>query len=499
MKENTNKSIAINSMILYSKLVINTICGLFTTRYALIALGVNDYGLFSVLGSIISFIAIFNTIMVGTSNRFISVAIGKGDKDHINEQFNICMLIHIAIAITTLLIAIPVGNYYINNILKYSGEISDAHLVFLFTVIGSVFSFIGVPLHGLLMAKERFWLFSLTDVISHILKLVVAFLLVNHFEEKLLIYALSQGLLTMFPTIIYSIYCKIKFGELTKFKIYRKKEEYKKILGFSCWVSYGAFAVIVKGQGAAIIVNTFFNTAINAALGLANTVGALLNTISNSIAQPIAPQITKSYSAGKYERTDELLVMSTKYTYLMMLLFSLPFLKEMQWILSLWLGEIPEHVITFTTLIIIDALITSLNSGISNIIFASGKIRLYQILINTLRIFAIIVAYFVLKTGAPAHSLLITYIVFSCIIFFAAQYVLNKTLNYDNMKLWKNSYIPSIIITILLIPVIIIDINIPSIFNIIIIECIYVILVYMIGLTDKERNSIKRIINIFKR
>lgn len=490
-EENTNRSIVINSIILYGKLIINTFCGLFTTRYALSALGVDDFGLFAVLGSIVSFISIFNTIMVATSNRFISIAIGKGNNNLINKQFNICLSIHTAIAIATLLIALPIGYIYINNYLQYSGERSDALIVYSFTTIGSIISFIGVPYQGLLMAKERFWIFSLTDSISHILKLIVTILLVHFFKHKLIIYACSQGILTMSATVVYYLYCNTRFKELVKFKFYKKKEEYIKILKFSGWVSYGAIAVIAKGQGAAVIVNTFFNTAMNTALGLANTVGALLNTISANIAQPIAPQITKSYSAGDYRRTDDLLVMSTKYTYLMMLFFSLPFLKEAEWILSLWLGEVPEYVKTFTILIIVETLITSLNSGISNIIFASGKIALYQILINTLRFIAIIVAYFVLKGGAPAHSLLNTYIVFSIIIFFTIQYVLQRTLNYDNLKLWKNSYFPSIAITILLIPILIVNMGTHSIVNIIFIECIYIILVYLIGLNKKERSAIK--------
>ena len=495
LKENTNKAIAVNSAILYSKLIICTICGLFTTRYALTALGVDDFGLFSVLGSIISFIAIFNTIMIATSNRFISVAIGKGDDRHTNEQFNICLLIHIAISVITLCIALPAGSLYIDNILQYDGAKNNAFLVFLFTVIGSAISFIGVPYNGLLMAKERFWVFSLTDVVSHILLLAVAYTLVHFFEEKLLIYALAQGLLTMMPTLIYHTYCRVRFKEITKFKLCRKKEEYKKVLTFSGWVSYGAFAYVAKGQGAAVIVNTFFNTAMNAALGLANTVGTLLQTVSNSISQPIAPQITKSYVAGNTERTDELLKISTKYTYLMMLFMSLPFLKETEWILGLWLGDVPEHVSVFTVLIIIDTLIASLNSGISNIIFASGRIKLYQILINTLRLLAIAAAYIVLRMGFPAQALLYAYITFSVVIFFAAQYTLHATLGYNNMKLWKGSYIPSIAITLLLLPFIAVDFGMPSIVNIVLIESIFLLLVYAVGLSKKERATINRLFN----
>ena len=129
-------------MILYAKLFIMTICGLFTTRFALLALGVSDFGLFSLLGSLITFIAIFNTVMIATSNRFISVAIGKGDLHIINDQFNICRVIHIAIAVATFFIAIPLGDFYINKFLHYDGNIVKAIDVFHFTIIGSVISFV---------------------------------------------------------------------------------------------------------------------------------------------------------------------------------------------------------------------------------------------------------------------------------------------------------------------------------------------------------------------
>lgn len=494
MKENTNKAIAINSIILYAKLFVMTICGLLTTRFALQALGVNDFGLFSVLGSIISFIAIFNTVMISTSNRFISVAIGKGHSKYINEQFNICIVIHIAIALFTLFLAIPLGDLYIYKHLNYSGDIDTAVDVFHFTVIGSIISFVGVPYNGLLIAKERFLVFSITEVLTHIFKLAVTFSLLYCFDEKLLIFAFTQGFITAVPTLVYYIYCKRQFSEIVKFNIPRNSRKYIEIFSFSGWVAYGAFATIGKSQGAQILINSFFNTMMNTALGLANTVNGLLGTFSNSIAQPIMPQITKNYASGNYSRCDDLLVMSTKYTFFVTLFISTPFLSGAEWIFYLWLSNIPPYVLDFTTLIIIDTLITSLNSGISNMIFASGKIKLYQISINTLRLFSIFAAYIVLKFGGPAQSLLGAYILFSIIIFFIGQWVLHHTLRYDNTILWKRSYIPSFVILLLLIPFLIFKIWTNSIVNIVFVESYLFVLILFIGLSKSERSKISKLI-----
>lgn len=490
MKENTNKAIAVNSVILYAKLFVMTICGLLTTRFALQVLGVDDFGLFSVLGSIISFIAIFNTVMIATSNRFISVAIGKRDPQLINEQFNMCRVIHIGIAVITLLIAIPLGEVYIHKYLNYYGDIHVALSVFHFTVIGSIISFIGVPYNGLLIAKEKFLVFSITEVLTHIFKLAVTFSLMYCFKEKLLIFAFTQGFITALPTLIYHIYCKKKYPEIVQFKVSKNKQKYKEIFSFSGWIAYGAFATIGKSQGAQILVNSFFNTAMNTALGLANTVNGLLNTFSNSIAQPIMPQIIKNYASGNYSRCDDLLVMSTKYTFLMTLFISAPFLTGAEWIYSLWLGDLPPYVLNFTQLIIVDTLITALNSGISNLIFASGKIKLYQITINTFRLGSIVAAYIVLKLGGPANSLLFVFILFSIIIFFVGQFVLHRTLDYDNSILWKKSYMPSFAVVCIFMPFLFFNITYSPCINIVVLQIILAITIIVVGLTKDERRSV---------
>lgn len=489
--ENTNKAIAINSIILYVKLIIVTIFGLLTTRFALRALGVVDFGLFSVVGSIITFIAIFNTIMVATSNRYISVAIGKGNAKSTNEQFNICLVIHSLIAVITILLALPLGDFYIINFINYDGNIGDAVWVYNFSLIGSVISFIGVPYNGLLMAKERFAVFCITDILIYFCRLVIAYMLIWFFENKLIVYALTQGIFSASATVIYIVYCKRHFKDIIRWNFVKDKGKYTDILYFSGWVSFGAFATVGKSQCAALLVNTFFNTIMNAALGLANTVNGLLTTFANAVAQPIAPQITKSYSRGDMKRCDMLLVWSIKVTYFVMLVVSLPFLINADWIFGIWLGQIPDYVIPFTKLIIIDTLISSLNSGISNFIFASGKIKRYQLSINLLRFAAIIGAFFVLKLGAPASSLLYVYIFFSVLIFFTGQYVLKITLHYNNALLWKNSYVPSLLVTLFSFPLLMLqNLGLHPIMQYIIGEIWLLNLIYLIGLNKSDRRYI---------
>jgi len=497
MRENTNKAIVVNSIILYSRLLITSICGLFSTRFALQALGVNDYGIFSVVGSVISFIAIINTIMVSTSNRFLSVAIGKGDVSDINQQFNVNLLIHIFIALGILLIAFPLGDWYILNFVNYEGSLDNVIKVFNITIIGSVISFVGVPYNGLLMARERFWVFCLPDIIFGIIRVFITYLLLFYFEDKLYVYTVANTLMAAAPTFIFILYCHHVFADLVKMRIVKDKAKYKSIFGFSIWVGYGALASVGKAQGAALIVNAFFNTAMNTALGLANAVNHLMLTFSQNISKSISPQITKSYSAGNLERSTYLACQSSKFSFLFMLIVSTPFLITPQSIFELWLGDVPDYVVTFTLLMIIDALIGTLNAGIPELVFATGKIKWYQIITNTIFLTSVVAAYFVLRAGAPAYALIITYIVFSMIVLVIRQIVLNKLTKIDNWVIIKKSYIPSLIVTSFYVPFILFHpLWHPIVLNLFAITYL-LLLVFFIGLSGTERQKLIKLTTSF--
>ena len=426
-----------------------TICSLFTTRFALKALGVVDFGLFSLLGSIVTFMGIINTIMLATSNRYITVAIGKGDADEINKTFNVNLTVHAAIAIISLIIAIPIGTWYILSYVNYEGIITNALWVYFITIVGSVISFVGVPYNGLLMAKERFSIFCFADIFVHMLKLIVAWLLIYFFAHKLMIYAVTIALATALPTFYYIWYCNRTYRDIVRVQMVKEKHRYKDVLGFSAWIGYGAVATVGKTQGAALLVNYFFNTVMNAALGIANMVNQMILTFSQNVAKPIAPQITKNYASGNMQRVDQLLIISTKFSYLVMLLVAIPFFINCECILGFWLEEVPPYAVQFTILLTIDALIGSLDSGISNLIFADGNIKLYQIVINTVRFAAVVLAFVFLKAGYDAVFLLYSYIICNAISFVCCLIILRTNFKYDIKNLLLKSYLPSFLTTLI--------------------------------------------------
>lgn len=484
-RENSNKAILQNTVILYIRLAIVSISGLFTTRFALKALGFDDFGLFAVVGSVISFIALFNTIMLSTSNRFIATAIGKGETNHINKTFNVNLSIHASIAIITLIISMPLGDWYITNYLNFSGDLQKAIIIYNITIVGSVISFVGVPYNGLLLAKERFFVFCTTDVVSHILKMIGAWLLIYYFEDKLIIYAILLTVLTAYPTFVFVFYCKRAFPEIVKFRLVKESKPYKDIFFFSVWVGYGALATIGKNQGSALIVNAFFNTIMNTALGLANSVNSIVTTVSHNLCKSISPQIVKTYSSGNRERCEYLVVLSSKMAFMVMFIVSAPFFVEPEWILGLWLGDVPPYTVIFVQLLLIDALIGSLNAGIPEVVFATGNIKWYQIITNTIFLLSVLVAWLFLYNGAPAYMLVVVYIVFSLIVLIIRQVALKYVVHFNNWRLVRQSYIPSVILTLLTSPLMFIRMN--AIMHIMITILLALILAIFVVLNNEER------------
>lgn len=496
MQENTNRAIFFNSIILYVRLVVTAVCGLLSTRFALQALGIDDFGIFTVVGSIISFIAVINTIMLSTSNRYIATAVGKNDDLLINETFNVNLSIHVGIAIVTMVLAVPLGEWYINNHINYRGSIENVLLVYRITIIGSVISFVGVPYNGLLLAKERFLVFCSTDVVASFVKMIVSYLLISHFISKLMIYAVTISVCTAFPTLVFLWYCRRTFPKYVKFHVVHDKLIYKEVLDFSIWVGYGALATVGKSQGAAVIVNMFFSTMMNTALGLANAVNSILLTFANNVTKSISPQIVKSYSAGDFERSEDLVILSSKISFLIMLLVSSPFLIAPDFLFKIWLGSVPDYVVLFTALIIVDTLIGSLNAGIPTLIFATGKVRTYQVTVNTLFILSVVVAFFVLRLGAPAYSLIVTYIVFSILALVVRQVILNKVVKFNNKRLFVESYFPCLMVICLFVPYFFVRNQLPYILSLLLGLSYLCIIIYWIALNKKERSFfVSKVVN----
>lgn len=446
--------------------------------------------MFAVVGGMVALMIIANSIMVSVSNRFIAVAIGKGDEAEINHTFNINLVIHTLIAVATLLVAIPIAHWYIAHYVNYAGGLLNVYLVCDISIVASVISFIGVPYNGLLLARERFIVYCSTDVGAALLKLVVTWLLIDHFEHKLLIYALTMAVMTAYPTAVFIAYCRHHFPDIVRFKPVHDINAYWNVLKFSFGVGIGTLMGMIKLQGTQLIINAFFNTAVNSAVAVANTVNRLIQMFANNISKSIAPQIYKSQAVGNERRYTYLVCLSSRVTYLVMLMVSLPFLLIPETLFGLWLKEVPDGTLVFSRLMIIDILIVSLNSGIVDLIFASGKIMEYQITVNILVALSVAAGFLAVKAGLGGESLFYCYILFSAIIFFIRPILMLRVVKFKVSALFKESYLPVFIVTILTAPTYLLR-NHLNVWALLITSMLwYLAVVWTAGLNSTEKKKI---------
>jgi len=452
----TNNNLIIkNSLFLYVRLIIVTISGLVSTSLILRSLGINSFGLYSVVGGVVSLFSIFNTIMVSTSNRFIAIEIGKNRYKDVTKILNISLIIQLGIALLVFIFAFSFGEWYINKYLNLSGSsIEDAIFIFRLSILGSVISFLGVPFRGLLIAKENFFVTTLVEITISLLKLILAIILLYFFHNKLRIYAVFMSLFIILPTLIYLAYCKKKYKDIIIWKFQKKWSDYKEILSFSIWVAYGAIATIGKSQGANLMINFFYGTSLNASLGIANRINFLVVSFSTSVGGAVTPQIFKSFSSDDKKRMEDLVISLSKFSFFLLLIPSLPLLLNMDYILNLWLDVVPNYSSIFASLIIIETLISSLNAGIPAAIQATGNIKWYQIVVNTVFLLSLPIAFYLLKAGFEPYSVQYTYIAVSILVFFIRQYMLKNVVHFDIKRLFKESYLPIMLTTISLLPVI---------------------------------------------
>jgi len=408
MSSENYKKIANNSFILYIRLIITTIIGLYISRVVLLQLGADSYGLYAVVGGIVYMMNFLNTTMLATTNRFVAVEIGKGEKGDINKILNTSFIIHILLAILLIFTAEIVGRWYINNHLNIdSNRISDALFILHFSVIATVFSIISLPFQGLITAKEKFKIRSIIEIISALLKLILISLLSLYLGNKLRIYSILMAITIFVPTLLFISYCWLKHKENVRWSFNEKKVDYKRMLNFSGWMMLGTTAQIGVRQGVALILNLFFGTVVNAAFGIATQVFNSVMMFVQNLNQAAVPQIMKIQSSGDTEKSIGIVYHMSKYVFFVMLLISVPVLLSIDTILNLWLKEVPEYTKQFTILMIINGLVGSIGSSLGVPVHTKGDLRKTQIWYSIILFSVLPIGYWMLKNGYPPYIITI--------------------------------------------------------------------------------------------
>lgn len=493
-----NKLIAQNTVILYVKLLVSSIVGLFTARYTIEALGLSDFGLYSIVGGIVSMFAFINTIMVAATYRFIAFEIGKKEDGNVNKIFNICFSIHAILAVLVLILNEIFGVYYVHNYLNVDvNKIHDAVFVLRLSTLSTAVTILSIPNQGLLTAKEIFFFRSIVEIIRSFLVLGIAIFLINTSKDKLIIFATLIAIANVIPAVFYFFYCKTYYTDEVKLKIYKDKSSYKEILSFTSWNILGAASVVGQSTGTPIIINSFFGTKMNAAFSIGNQVNQFISQFSMNLAQAAVPQITKNYSSGNVERSISIVSYTSKYTWFLMLFPVLPILLETKFLLNIWLVEVPNYAIEFTRLLVIYTLANGLGNGIGTIIQATGKIKIFQLVLSTTTLIGLPIGYYMYYIGNDATVIIYVFIITALINVVSVQVLLNKLIKFDVKSFFLISYARILYVILALVPLNFVSYFLPESFLRFCINSVLSILwliisIYFFGIDTNEREYINK-------
>lgn len=414
---NKETSLSKNTIYLYLRTLLSTIVSLYTSRVVLNVLGVEDYGVYAVVGGIVTFMNFLNSAMSGASSRFITFELGRGDNKRLRDTFSSSMIIHIGIALVMIIVMETVGLWYVNTKLVIpAGTLNAANWVFQFSIFASALSITQVPYSACIVAHEHMGIYAYIEIINVVLKLIIVYLLVVWDENKLILYASLVLAVQVIVIGINRIYCIRKFKEC-RFKFIYKKEILRPMLSFSGWDMYGNLCVSARLQGINLVLNAFFGTIVNAAAGIANTVNGIVLGLSNNILVAFRPRIVKSYAQNNINTSLSYVYLSLKYSQMFMIVVFIPILVRAPYVINLWLGNIPEYVIGFIRIIIFSTLINLANRSIVTIIHATGKIKLISFITGTLYLLALPCAYIALREGCNPYVVYFVVLISDLFIF----------------------------------------------------------------------------------
>ncbi|HHX71149.1 MAG TPA: lipopolysaccharide biosynthesis protein [Gallicola sp.] len=482
---------------LYFRMILTMIVSLYTSRVILNTLGVEDYGIYNVVGGVVSMFAFFNSAMSSATQRFLSYEIGKGDFAQLRKTFNATQIIHIGIAILIFILAETIGLWFVRTNLVIPPERIDAALwVYHFSVLSFMVTVIQVPYNATIIAHERMNVYAYVSIIEVVLKLLIVFMLTWITYDKLKLYGILLFVVVFFVAAIYRIYTRRNFKE-TKFLIVNDKNLYKSLFSFSGWNLLGNAAVIIRGQGVNIILNLFFGPAVNAARGIAYQIQSALYSFVLNFQMAMKPQIIKSFALDDFKYMHQLVFRGSKFSFYLLFCLSLPVIFEAETILNIWLVEVPDYTIIFLRLIIIDVLIESVAGQLVTAAHASGKIKLYQSIVALFFVLNLPISYLLLEYGYEPQTVMYVSIVLTSFNLFVRINIVSKLAKFEVVDFMKKVLFPIFLVVAvsIVIPLIIKSLMSNGIveFFIMIITSILSIVntIYFIGLNKNERSFVK--------
>lgn len=499
-----NKRIAKNTVFLYIRMLLIMVVTLYTSRVVLSTLGIEDFGIFNAVGGIVAMLGFLNSSMANAVQRFLSFEIGKNNTRKVNSIFNISFQAHVAIAICVFIIMEIGGVWFLNHKMNIPSErMLAAQWVFQSSVLSSIIVILQVPYNALIIAKEQMNVYAYVSVVEVFLKLGIVYILLLTSSDKLIFYSILNVIVSIIVTTVYIIYCKSKFEESRLF--YVKDIKYlRELTSFASWNMLGEIAWILTGQGVNILLNIFFGPIVNAARGIAYQVeGAVMKFVQN-FQVAMNPQIIKTYAANQHEQTISLVYMGIRFSFYLMLILSMPLYFEINYILSIWLQEVPPMTADFCRLILICGLVQTCSNLFATVAKAYGKIRNYQLIISFILMCNFPLSYLMLHLGFSPFSTVVVAILIQILCLIARLLLMKKMIVYSIREFLCDVLVPLLGITLMsgVVPFVISNVMTSGLFrflcNLVTTEITTAVIIYALGLRQNERKLIQESIENFK-
>ena len=437
-----NKRIAKNTMFLYFRMLLLMFVGLYASRVLLRTLGVEDYGLYNVVGAVVTMFSFLNATLSTSTQRFLNIELGKNDGGEVKKVFSTAMLLHVILALIVFTLAETVGLWYIIEKLNVpQGRETAAMFVYQFSVISVCIQIIQLPFMSTIIAHERMNIYAYVSIYEGLAKLGILFAIQLLPYDSLILYAFLILCIQISVSTIYNIYCHRNFDE-ARFHLHYEKGLFQKMLGFSGWNVVGNLASVCNSQGLNIIMNLFFGTVINAARGIAFQVHSLVQQLIGNFQLAVKPQVIKYYAAGKKEEMVKLVINAAKYSAFLMIVASVPLILEIRPLLKLWLGEYPEYTVIFVQLILLRSIITSMTGNIVMVVHASGYLKNVGIFSGGILLLVLPISYYLLKIGMPPYIPFIVNIGAALGDAFFELYWMRHYIQFPMGEFYKKTYVP---------------------------------------------------------
>lgn len=408
----TKNLIVKNTFILYIQIVITTIVGFLSLRYILDNLGEIDYGIFTVIGGILGVLMLLSSALSASTQRFLSYELGKSNLEKFRSYFNSSLGLYIIMSFLILIISLFFESKIISFLTIPTERIESTKIVYKLVTLNVIVTILSVPYSAVLNAKEKMSIEAILSIIQSILLLILSILLYFINFDKLVFYTLIFTFISFFIFLLLMYITTKNYEECThSIKEMFDLKLFKEQIMFSSWNLFGGIAGIVPNHGTNILLNMFFGPVMNSAFGISYQISNRLKIFSTMIMKASRPQIIKAEGANDRKRLHSLSFSSSKYSFFILYIFSFPLLIEMNFILDIWLVNVPQYALEFCRLIIIASLVNQITSSLISVMLAIGKIALYQSIVGCILISLFPIGYFLFSKGFSPESIILAEIV----------------------------------------------------------------------------------------